>query len=69
MGFMKDVALELEERGIPNEVYREASVSDALRLINDDSVSMVKVNGRWAIGKVIHVVEVPQQYSITVRVV
>jgi hypothetical protein len=47
VGKLQDLALELEEQGIPDEVYREATVGDALRMLNADNIELVKVNGEW----------------------
>jgi hypothetical protein len=68
MGKMKDLALQLEERGFPDGVYRDMLVSDALRIVNEDAVSLVKVNGRWAVGRMIHVDYTPVTHVIPVGV-
>ena len=60
MGKLSDLAIQLEETGIPEEVYREASVGDAIRLINGDSINLVRIDGRWALGHAVHVDYHPQ---------
>lgn len=69
MGRLSDLAIQLEEAGIPDEIYRDATVSDALRLINGDSIGLVKVNGRWAVGSAIFIRQIHEVHQIPVRVV
>lgn len=50
MSHMSNLVVMLDESGIPEEIYREASIEYAVRLL-DDSVYLEKVNGKWKIPK------------------
>lgn len=48
MGKVNDLTVQLQERGVPEEVYQEASVFEALRVLSD-AVLLEKTEGKWLI--------------------